>query len=113
MHEFSIMESALQVAAETARNAQAKRVHAVRMRIGTLSGAVPEALEFAFEALAPGTLVEGARLEITSVPARFWCANCQNEFEAENLLSQCPVCLSPSADLRSGRELEVASLEID
>ena len=41
---------------------------AIRLRIGALSGVVPEALEFAFEALRPGTLAEKAELAIESVP---------------------------------------------
>ena len=64
MHELSIMQSALSVALDQARQAGASRVHVIRLRIGALSGVVPDALEFAFEALAPGTPAEGAELAI-------------------------------------------------
>ncbi|MGH7972007.1 MAG: hydrogenase maturation nickel metallochaperone HypA, partial [Limisphaerales bacterium] len=74
MHELSIMDSALTMVLERAQQAGAKRVHLVRLRIGALSGVVPDALQFAFEALVPGTLAESARLDIEDVPARFWCA---------------------------------------
>jgi hydrogenase nickel incorporation protein HypA/HybF len=113
MHELSIMDSALTMVLDRAREAGAQRVHLIRLRIGTLSGVVPEALEFAFEALAPGTLAEGGQLDIESVPARFWCAACRAEFQAEDLLSECPSCHSPSGDLRAGREMEVTSMEIE
>ena len=73
MHELSIMESALNLALEQARKNGAVRVHALRLRIGALSGVVPDALQFAFEALTPGTAAEGAELLIDNVPARFWC----------------------------------------
>ena len=75
MHELSIMQSALSLALDQARQAGGSRVHTIRLRIGALSGVVPDALEFAFEALAPGTPAEGAKLAIEHVPARFWCAN--------------------------------------
>ena len=113
MHELSIMQSALSLALEQARQAGAIRIHEIRLRIGALSGVVPDALEFAFEALVPGTAAEGARLAVDHVPARFWCATCEREFEAQDLFSDCPDCHTPSGELRAGREMEVASLEID
>ena len=113
MHEFSIMQSALNQALDEARLAGAIRVHEIRLRIGVLSGVVPEALQFAFDALTPGTAAEGARLAIDEVPARFWCAHCQQEFISANLYSECPDCQLPSNELRSGRELELSSMEVD
>ena len=113
MHELSIMQSALSLALDQARKAGAARVHLIRLRIGALSGVVPDALEFAFEALAPGTLAEGAELAIEHVPARFWCATCTREFQSDDMFAECPDCHSLSGELRAGREMEVASLEID
>jgi hydrogenase nickel incorporation protein HypA/HybF len=112
MHELSIMESALTLALDQAREHGAVRVHALRLRIGTLSGVVPEALQFAFEALTMGTPAEGAQLIIENVPARFWCPTCLNEFQADDLFAECPQCNRPSGDLRAGREMELASMEI-
>jgi hydrogenase nickel incorporation protein HypA/HybF len=113
MHELSIMQSALNMALDRARQAGAARVHTIRLRIGALSGVVPDALEFAFEALTPGTLAEGSQLAIEHVPARFWCATCTREFQSDNMFAECPNCHALSGELRAGREMEVASLEID
>ncbi len=107
------MESALSTALDEARRAGASRVHVVRLRIGTLSGVVPEALQFAFEALTPGTAAEGATLAVESVPARFWCRICQREFQSDDILEGCPGCHQPSGELLAGREMELASLEVD
>ncbi len=113
MHELSIMQSALSLALEQAQRAGGGRVHVIRLRIGALSGVVPDALEFAFEALAPGTPAERARLAIEHVPARFWCATCTREFESEDMLAECPGCHGLSGELRAGREMELASLEVE
>ena len=113
MHEFSIMESALEQILDQAQLAGAAKVYAIRLRIGALSGVVPDALQFAFEGLSPGTIAEGARLDLDVIPARFWCATCQQEFQADNMFAECPVCATPSRHLRSGRELEVGSMEIE
>jgi len=107
------MESALTMVLDRAQETGATRVHSVRLRIGTLSGVVPEALRFAFDALIPGTLAEGAQLIIDEVPARFWCSGCQMEFQSNDLFAECPKCRQPSGDLRAGREMEIASAEID
>jgi len=107
------MQSALSIALDQAKKSGAGRVLGLRLRIGTLSGVVPEALQFAFEALAPGTPAEGARLVIEDVPARFWCDPCNREFQADDLFAECPNCHTPSGELRAGREMEVASMEID
>ncbi len=113
MHELSIMQSALNMALQKTREAQATRVHVIRLRVGQFSGVVPDSLQFAFEALTPGTPAEGAQLAIEHVPARFWCAQCQRDFVVEDYLPECPDCHSPSSDMRAGRELEIASLEIE
>ena len=113
MHELSIMDSALNLALDQAEKAGASRVCVIRLRIGALSGVVPEALQFAFEALAPGTLAAGAALDIENIPARFWCQGCAREFQSDDFLAECPACRQPSGDLRSGREMELASMEIE
>ena len=112
MHELSIMKNALDLALEQAEQAGATRIRAVRLRVGALSGVVPDALQFAFGALSQGTLAQDAQLAIESVPARFWCANCTREFQSDDMMAECPACRRLSADLRGGRELELTSLEI-
>ncbi len=107
------MQSALQLALDRAREAQASKVYCIRLRVGELSGVVPDSLQFAFEALTPGTAAEGAKLDIEHVPARFWCAQCQREFVVEDTFPECPDCHVPSGELRTGRELEIASLEVE
>ena len=74
---------------------------------------VPEALDLAVEAVTAGTIAEGAELVIEPVSARFWCPTCRHEFEPADLGAQCPGCRGFSGELRAGRELELASLEID
>ena len=113
MHELSIMESAMKVVLDQARQAEASRVLVVSLRVGAMSGVVPEALELAFEAVRQGTAAETAELRIERVPARYWCAGCSREFESGDPFGECPVCGQPSGDLRAGRELEVASLEVE
>jgi hydrogenase nickel incorporation protein HypA/HybF len=112
MHEVGIMVEAVQLAVESAQAQGASRVHELRLRVGALSGAVPDALEFAFDAVTAGTLAEGARLCIETVPASWWCAACASEFGGDDLLAACPRCGAWSGELRTGRELDIASIEV-
>jgi len=112
MHEVSIMEEAVRMAVETAKTAGASRVLVLRLRVGTLSGAVPDALRFAFDVVCHDTMAEGASLEMETVPAAAWCPECRAEFECADFISQCPRCQNLSGELRRGRELEIASVEI-
>ena len=112
MHEWSIMASALEIALEQARRPGASRIHSITLRIGELSGVVPEALTFAFESLVAGTAAEGARMVVETVPVLCHCLRCGEQFHPTDVIYQCPFCGQISADVRRGRELELASLEV-
>jgi hydrogenase nickel incorporation protein HypA/HybF len=113
MHEVSIMEEAVRMALETAKSAGARRVLGLRLRVGALSGVVPDAMRFAFDVVCRETIAAGARLEIETIPAACWCADCEAEFECADFLNECPRCHKVSGDLRRGRELEIAAVELD
>lgn len=112
MHEVGIMQDAVRLAIETAQTSGAGRVHRLRLRVGALSGVVPEALEFAFELICRGTMAEGATLEIEPVAAACWCARCEAEFVCPDFDNTCPQCHELSGQLCRGRELELASVEV-
>jgi hydrogenase nickel incorporation protein HypA/HybF len=112
MHEIGIVQNTLELALKTAKDSGASRIHSLKLRVGAMTGVVPDALQFAFEALRQGTIADNAELVVETVPVNAWCANCQLEFEPGDLMGECPRCNTPSADLRGGRELELASMEI-
>ena len=57
-------------------------------------------------------LAEGATLEIERVPMRCYCSTCCKEFEPADFVCECSNCGRPSTDIRSGRELQLTSLEV-
>lgn len=113
MHEVSIMAEALRMAVESARDAGAERISGVRLRVGALSGAVPDAMTFAWDVVRRDSIAAEAWLEIETVPASCWCGRCQAEFACADYLSECPRCHEWSGDVRRGRELELASVELN
>lgn len=113
MHEVAIMTEAVRLATESAQAAGARRITALKLRIGVLSGVVPDALEFAWDVVRCDTMLADARLEIESVSGAHWCAQCQTTFASREFFAECPRCQELSGDLRRGRELEIAALELE
>ncbi|WP_078883954.1 hydrogenase maturation nickel metallochaperone HypA [Streptomyces sp. NRRL S-340] len=112
MHEVSIAAALVERAGELALAEGADTVSAVTVRVGELSGVVPDALDFAFEVVRAGTALSGARLVVEQVPARAYCGPCAAEFAVGvPPFFWCPRCDRPSRDLRSGRELAITAIE--
>ncbi|MFS4106608.1 hydrogenase maturation nickel metallochaperone HypA [Streptomyces sp. PD-S100-1] len=112
MHELSIASAIVERAGELALADGVETVSAVTVRVGELSGVVPDALDFAFEVAREGTALAGARLVVEQVPARAYCEACAAEFAVGMPpFFWCPHCDRPSRDLRTGRELEIVRVE--
>ncbi|HWI40798.1 MAG TPA: hydrogenase maturation nickel metallochaperone HypA [Verrucomicrobiae bacterium] len=109
MHEMSITQSVVEICEN---HAQGRRVMAVTLEIGELSGVVPEAVEFCFEACSRGTLLEGASLSILRVPGRGRCG-CGTVFAMRAWYDACTSCGGSAVELLSGEELRVKELEVD
>lgn len=109
------MESALQVVLQQASEHHARRVDRVVLRIGALAGVEAQALHFAFDAIAHGTIAEGATLDIDAVRTVVFCAGCEREFEPEggSFIFQCPACGALCGEVRQGRELELSRIEME
>jgi hydrogenase nickel incorporation protein HypA/HybF len=112
MHEIAIMESTLEIAAERARRENASAIEVIRLRVGVLSGVVPEALEFAFESLKKGTLAEHGKLEIERVPALFTCTSCGRRLERDSMEFDCPGCGGVLALSCGSIDLELSQMEV-
>jgi hydrogenase nickel incorporation protein HypA/HybF len=114
MHELSIAHSLVELASQSAAEAGAKRVRAVHVRMGMMSGVVRGALEYCYEIATEDTALAGATLTIRELPVKVYCGVCREEVELANVQRfRCPVCDTPSGDIRQGRELEIDFIEIE
>ena len=108
MHELAITQGV--VDAVTARTGTA-RVAAVTVRVGRLSGVVPDAMRFCFDLVTESTPLAGARLDIEQPEGRARCRDCGDEFVLTDPVLLCP-CGSADVEVTAGRELAVASVEV-
>lgn len=113
MHEMGIIMGVMQSAEEAARDAHADRVVAVTLDIGMMTEAIQDALEFAYEALSEGTMFEGSTLTINMIEPRSVCIDCGCEFDHDRYHLMCPECGSFATSLIKGREMRIASIEVE
>jgi hydrogenase nickel incorporation protein HypA/HybF len=112
MHELSIALSMIEQIEQVAAQHPGP-VRSVQIRIGVLAGVDCEALRFAWEIARAGTPLASTILEIESVPLRVRCPACGSTHAAEMDSILCPRCVTPEQEILEGRELQLASLEID
>jgi hydrogenase nickel incorporation protein HypA/HybF len=113
VHEMGITAEVIQAVSEAAQRADAVRVNRVTVTIGELTAIMPDALQFAWEALTPGTVVEGAVLEVVQVPARSRCGECGTEFEHDQYDRLCPSCGNFMCEVIAGNELRIDDVDVD
>jgi len=113
MHEMGITQSIISTAVEAAEEQGATKISEVRISVGELTEIVDFALQFAWEALTPGTIAEGSTLTINKIGAKSRCGTCGEEFEHGRFDIVCPKCSSFMCEQLQGRELRIDSIEAD
>lgn len=113
MHEFGIAQSLLEIVEQEALPYRGSRVTRVKLLIGKLSGVIPDALRFAFEAISMGGIAEGAFLVIEEVPLRITCKQCRKVSIMDDPFLTCPHCEGTDVEMIAGRELEIKEMEIE
>ncbi|MFN4324536.1 MAG: hydrogenase maturation nickel metallochaperone HypA [Azonexus sp.] len=113
MHEMSLAEGVLQIVEATARRENARRIKGVVLEIGRLSSVQPDALRFCFDAVARGSMADGAALEIIDVPGSGWCPQCMATVPMPERFGACPACGSHQLQPTGGTEMRVKEIEIE
>ena len=113
MHELSIVEGIMQAAIPEAEKHGAKRIIAINLRIGELSGVIPECISEYFAIAAKDTMAENAKINVERIPVTIRCTECGYEGGVGKLRIRCPECQSAEIKLMSGREYFVDSLEVE
>jgi len=113
MHEFSIALNIVDIAITEARKAQSETISKIEIEIGTASGVVREALEFALESAVKGTILENSCILIHEIKAVAVCTTCKHKFNPDGIVAICPECGDITTNLVSGRELKVKSITLN
>lgn len=110
MHEMSLTQGIVDICLE---HAGGRRIKQVLVEIGGLSGVVPEAVSFCFEATTSGTLAEGASLEIRHLKGSGQCLECSLTQPMERIYDPCSGCGSFAVEVTGGKEMRVLEIEVE
>jgi hydrogenase nickel incorporation protein HypA/HybF len=110
MHETSLAGGILRLVEEVQARERFARVSRLRLVAGALAGVELRALRFALEAIAPGTLLDGAEVEIEETPGQAYCLGCGETVPIASRLDDCPRCGSAALQPTGGTELRVVDL---
>ncbi len=113
MHELSIVASLFEILEEKAREQNSQKIVRVRLRVGKLSGVVPEFLETAFDLYKKDTIAAASTLEIEVVPFRVKCRKCQTVSERDDFVFTCPACGSSDLETVDGTELVLEKIDLE
>lgn len=111
MHEFSIVQNIMDIAAESVKKHDVRQVYAVEVEVGRASGVVREAMEFAWNAGIKGTVLENAVLKIHEIPLEVRCMVCGKLYNPSEIYEICPGCGDVSPEVITGKELRVVAIE--
>nr|HDO81431.1 hydrogenase maturation nickel metallochaperone HypA [Candidatus Bathyarchaeota archaeon] len=126
MHEFSIAQSVVQTVLKVAMENNAVQVTEINLEIGELTLLNPEYLKYGIEVASEGTIIEGAKVNITVKAGVIRCLECGYEGETKKeriediphvsaLLSlslKCPRCGSNMTEVIGGRECNIKNIQI-
>lgn len=113
MHEMSLAEGIRGIVEDTAQAQGFTRVKAVVIEVGQLSSVEVESLKFCFDVVMRGTVADGARLDIETVPGVGWCMPCGKSVPIAALYDACPECGSYQVQATGGTEMRVVALDVD
>ena len=113
MHELTIAKNLIDLVCENAAKQKAERVTAIYIRLGELSS-FNRALHFCFDRVTTGTICEGAKLHIETVPLTVYCDTCQCEKRPGGRYNfRCFDCGMPTPKVVAGREMQVSAIKLD
>jgi hydrogenase nickel incorporation protein HypA/HybF len=107
MHELSLMEGIVKIVEKAAAENNLTKIKTIRVVLGELTSAYPEALQAAFEAWLEVPLFSEARLEIERIPISARCLTCGHSFHPNAIRFECPSCSSLDVEMGQGQEFYV------
>ena len=113
MHEASLAGGILQLVEDAALREGFRRVTLLRLEAGQLAGVEARALRFALEALAPGTCLQNARIEIDEPAGQAWCLPCGETVTLPQRGDACPLCGHYQLQATGGTELRVVDMLVE
>lgn len=114
MHELSIIANLFEIMEAKAKEKEALRIISVKLKVGALSGVVPELLRSSFDMYKKGTIAEEAELDIDTVPLKVLCHDCSRITSTdEDFVLTCSHCGSSNIKTLAGTDMFLEKMELE
>lgn len=115
MHELSIANNIVSIIEDKLKNEEFTKVLTVNVVIGKFSCVSASSLEFCFDVVSKGTILENSRLVINETNAEILCNICnkKSNVNVDNPVFICPYCKSEDVVLEKGEEFYIKNVEVD
>lgn len=113
MHETALIQDLMSIAERALQGRNVKQVNTVKLAVGALANAMPDALTFAFDAMTLSGIFQGAKLEMIHQPIKVRCDQCGVEYQADNFPFVCPACSSIFYTITQGEDIYIISLDCE
>ena len=113
MHELAVTEQILNLALHHAREAKARQVTDLHLRIGALSSIMDDSIQFYWDIISQDSLCQGATLHFDRIPAQLHCQDCGQDYMLTDELRACPHCAGIHVKIVSGQEFQLTSIDIE
>ena len=113
MHELGIVFHIIRGVEEVGRKNRVKRVSAVTLQLGEVSGVVEHYLQDCWRWAADRSqLLKGAQLRVETIPAQTLCESCGEIYPTVAHGRTCPGCGSESTHLVQGNETMIREIAV-
>lgn len=114
MHELGILQEVLDTALKVAKENGGKKVTKITLKIGVMSGIVPQLVQSYFDVLSKDTIARDAKLIIDIDPAVYICCDCgaKTVYTEQAPHFECEKCASRSLKLISGYGFQIVNVGI-
>ncbi|NOZ83932.1 MAG: hydrogenase/urease nickel incorporation protein HypA [Epsilonproteobacteria bacterium] len=113
MHEYSIVQSLIELCEKNAEKYHAVRIDKVIIKIGVLGGVEPYLVKTAFNAFKEKTICNDAELIINMQPLIIECNECDSISESKEPYCKCQKCGSTNAEIIDGKDMYLMKLEME
>ncbi|WP_027624750.1 hydrogenase maturation nickel metallochaperone HypA [Clostridium lundense] len=111
MHELSLTESIVKICSEEALKNNLKRIEEIRLKVGELSGIVPDCIQYYFNIISKDTVLKGAVIKVEKIPMEIQCKDCNNICTVNKINFCCPNCGSFNIKILKGNEFYIDSIK--
>lgn len=113
MHEYSVVQSFIELCEDYVRENQCQKVLEAKVKLGVLSGIELGLFQRALETFRVGSVLENAKIEYIVQPLVLECKECAEVSETSKFLMQCPKCQSVEVKILDGEEMTLLHLEME